>query len=130
MNEITLKYHLLIASLLSIVIILVLFYFRNKINKKSFFFLILFFSIYLLIVSNAFITDIYYKYKLSLFDLDKDGSFSTDEQLKGFREAEYKVTSDLGRNLSFITGAIFSLLVSPFIFGIVSLYKFWFKKKS
>ena len=130
MNEITLKCHLLIVSLLSIIIILILFYFRNNINKKLFLFLILFFSIYLLIVSNAFITDIYYKYKLSLFDLDKDGSFSKDEQLKGFKEAEYKVISDLGRNLSFISGAIFSLLVSSFIFGVISIFKFCFKKKS
>ncbi|MBQ4822206.1 hypothetical protein [Aquimarina sp. MMG016] len=60
--------------------------------------------------------DIYYQWNLNQYDLNQDGFFTGDEVTEEFRIALKLLTQDTSRNFSFITGAIFSLLVSTPIY--------------
>jgi uncharacterized membrane protein YciS (DUF1049 family) len=75
-----------------------------------------FFSIYLLIVGNALVSDFYYKWDLSQYDLDKNGFFDNKEITQNQIKALEKVSHDTGRNLSFITGFIFSFLLAGILY--------------
>ena len=85
---------------------------------------IVFLSIYLLIVGCATFDDIFYQWDINRYDLDKDGFFSQNEITKEQEAAMLRLTSDTGRNLSFITGLIFSLIISTGVFfALLSLLK-------
>ncbi|WP_276168378.1 hypothetical protein [Zobellia alginiliquefaciens] len=115
MNEISLPYHLIIPSLISILALGIIFLKRKKLfaNGKWKWFWIsttVFFGIYLLIVGGATYSDITSELTLQKFDLN--GEEITTEQ----KEAMQKMISDTGRNFSFITGLIFSGIISLFVF--------------
>ena len=55
--------------------------------------------------------DIYYQWDLNRYDLDKDGMFSGEEITDQQNEAMRKLTSDTGRNFSFITGFVMALII-------------------
>ncbi len=122
MNEISLPYHLLIPSLISILILVFI-----VVNKKMFFRqgkwrwfwigAIVFFGVYLLIVAGAAYLDISYKLALQRFDLNGDGFFTMGEITTEQKEAMRKVISDTGRNFSIITGLIFSGIITLFVFA-------------
>jgi len=117
MNEITLPYHLLIPSLISILILGILILKRKKLfvkGKRQWFWIsaMLFFGIYFLIVGGATYSDIYAQWNLNQFDLNKDGLFSGSEITTDQKEAMRNLTSDVGRNFSFITGLVFSGIIS------------------
>lgn len=121
MNEITLPYHLIIPSIISIFILVIVFFKRKRLfkNKKLKWFwisLTFFFLFYLLIVGQATYSDIYAQWNLNKFDLNKDGFFSGKEITTEQKVAMRNLTSDTGRNLSFITGIIFSGIIAFFIF--------------
>ncbi|MGG8497554.1 hypothetical protein ACQY1Q_14170 [Tenacibaculum sp. TC6] len=121
MNEKSLPYHLIIPSLISILILGVIFLNRKKLflNVKWKWFWIstsIFFGIYLLIVGGATYSDISSELALQKFDLNKDGLFNGDEITPEQKEAMRNVISDTGRNFSFITGLIFSGIITFFVF--------------
>jgi len=117
MNQISLPYHLLIPSLISIVVLIMLILNRKKplANRKWKWFWIgatVFFGIYLLIVAGATYLDISYKLALQRFDLNNDGFFTNDEITTRQKEVMRKVISDTGRNFAPITGLILSGFMS------------------
>jgi len=121
MNEISLPYHLIIPSLISILILGIIILKRKKLfaNGKWKWFWIsttIFFAIYLLIVGGATYSDISLELALRKFDLNRDGMFNGAEITPELKVALNKVSSDTGRNFSFITGLIFSGIITFFLF--------------
>lgn len=121
MNEISLPYHLIIPSLISILILGTIIIKRKKLfaNRKwkSFWIsTIIFFGIYLLIVGGATYADISSEMALQKFDMNGDGMFNGAEITPELKVALNKVSSDTGRNFSFITGLIFSGIITFFVF--------------
>lgn len=121
MNAISLPYHLIIPSIISILILCLLFYNRKQIfkhRKRKWFWIsmTLFFTLYLLIVVGAAYSDISLKLNLQSFDLDGNGFFTKNEITAEQKMAMNKVISDVGRNLSFISGLIFSAIIASFAF--------------
>jgi len=129
MNEISIPYHLLIPTIVSLSLLTFIIILRKKLFKniklKWFWITIgLFCIVYALIVGGATIADLQYQYDLNQFDLDKDGFFSIQESTKEQQIAMNKLTSDVGRNFSFIFGLIISGIFSfPLYF--IGL---WFEK--
>jgi hypothetical protein len=115
MDEITIPYHLAIPSILCIIglfIVLLnrkIFFSQNKLLWTS---VTIFLILYLLIVGKATFDGIYYQWELNRFDLDKDGLFSGTEITTEQNEAMRNLTSDTGRNFSFLTGFIFASFIS------------------
>ena len=121
MNEISLPYHLIIPSLISILILVIIILKRKKlfVNGKWKWFWIsttVFFGIYLLIVGGATYSYISSELALQKFDLNGDGFFNGEEITPEQKGAMRKVISDTGRNFSFITGLIFSGIIAFFVF--------------
>tara|TARA_B110000238_G_C15822418_1_gene309129 strand:+ start:78 stop:506 length:429 start_codon:yes stop_codon:yes gene_type:complete len=121
MNEISLPYHLIIPSLISILILGTIILKRKKLfaNRKWKWFwisTIIFFGIYLLIVGGATYVEISSELALRKFDLNGDGMFNGAEITPELKVAQNKVISDTGRNFSFITGLIFSGIITFFVF--------------
>ncbi|MDO6490191.1 MULTISPECIES: hypothetical protein [unclassified Cellulophaga] len=134
MSEITLPYHLIIPSLISIIALGVIFLKRKKLfaNGKWKWFWIsttVFLGLYLLIVGGATYSDFTSELTLQKFDLNKDGFFSGNEITPEQQEAMKNMTSDTGRNFSFITGLIFSGIIALFVFGIGKITELIKKKK-
>ena len=135
MNEITLPYHLLIPTIISILILTILFIKRKRIfriGKWKWFWISLtvFFAFYLFIVGGATYSDIYAQWNLNKFDLNKDGMFSGIEITPEQNEAMRNLTSDTGRNFSFITGIILSGIIALFVFGIGKITEYIKKKQN
>lgn len=127
MDEITLPYHLIIPSIISILILGILFFKRKRIygnGKRQWFWISLtvFFLFYLFIVAGATYSDIYAQWNLNKFDLNKDGFFGGNEITTEQNEAMRNLTSDTGRNFAFITGIIISgiLALSVYIGGTIT----------
>ena len=121
MNEISLPYHLIIPSLISIMVLGIIFLKRKKLfanGELKLFWIstVVFFVIYLLIVGGATYSDLNAQLTLNDFDLNKDGLFSGEEITAEQKEAMQKLNSDTGRNFSFIIGFIFSLIIAFFVF--------------
>ena len=135
MNEITLPYHLLIPTIISILILTILFIQRKRIfeiGKRKWFWIsvTVFFAFYLFIVGGATYDDIYAQWNSNRFDLNQDGFFSGNEITTEQQEAMRNLTSDTGRNFSFITGLIFSGIISVFVLGIGKITELIKKKKT
>ncbi len=86
---------------------------KNKILWIS---IITFLILYLFIVGTSTFEAIYYQWDLNQYDLDKDGMFGSTEITDAQNEAMRKLISDTGRNFSFITGFIFSFIISTFVY--------------
>ncbi|MEO5776282.1 MAG: hypothetical protein ABIQ27_05220 [Flavobacterium sp.] len=120
MNELSIPYHLIIPAIISVIGLV-----RIVVNRKSLFAknkllwksIMLFLVLYLLITGKAAFEDIYYQFDLNRYDLDKDGTFGGIERTKEQEEAMFRLTNDVGRNFSFITGFIFSTLISSIFYG-------------
>ncbi|MBC3846419.1 hypothetical protein H8K90_08510 [Winogradskyella echinorum] len=135
MNEITLPYHLIIPSIISILILGIIFLKRKRIfgiGKLKWFWISLtvFFLFYLFIVGGATFDDIYAQWNSNKFDLNQDGFFSGNEITPEQQEAMRNLTSDTGRNFSFITGLIFSGIIALFVYGIGKITELIKKKKT
>jgi hypothetical protein len=123
MNELSLPYHLIIPSIISILILGIVFYKRKtlfKSGKWKWFWISLtvFFTINLLIVGGATYSDISSELILRKFDLNEDGVFSGNEITPEQKVIMRRNISDTGRNISFINGLIFSGTIAFFVFGI------------
>jgi len=135
MNELSLPYHLIIPSLISILVLGIIFYKRKRIfnsGKWKLFWISLtvFFAIYLLIVGGATYSDISSELALQKFDLNGDGMFNGTEITPELKVALNKVSSDTGRNFSFITGLIFSGIIAFFVFGFGKIIEYIKKRKN
>lgn len=113
-----------IPTFICIVGLLAIIIYRKKLfHKRKLFWISIsvFLILYALIVGTATYNDIYYQWNLNRYDLDKDSFFSGKEITPAQIEAMKKLTNDVGRNLSFITGFIFALIVSTvvYIFGLI-----------
>jgi hypothetical protein len=121
-NDITVHYHLAIPTLISVLGLVTIGIFRKRLfNKDKWLWtsLTVFLMVYLFVVGSATYDDIYYQWDLNRYDLDKDGLFGGVEITKDQQAAMQRLTSDVGRNFSFITGFIFALIIAGvvYIFG-------------
>ena len=127
MREINIHYHLLIPSIISAFCLLYIILNRNKfINKTSkiFFIALTFFvAFYLLIVGTSLYFDIYYQWKLNVFDLNNDGFFSGIEISSEQQSAMNNLINDTPRNFSFIVGLIYSFVFSIILFVFLIILK-------
>jgi len=135
MNQVSLPYHLIIPSIISILILGIVFYKRKRLFKSGkwkwfWISLTLFFTVYLLIVGGATYSDISSELALRKFDLNGDGMYNGTEITPELRVAMNKVISDTGRNFSFITGLIFSGIIAFFVFIIGKITEYIKNKKS
>ena len=127
MNAITIPYHLVIPTILCVAGLLTILIKRKKIfadRKRKIFWIsvIVFFAFYLFIVGGATYGDIYYQYEANRLDLNKDGLFGTDEITNELSEVQGHLTNDVGRNFSFITGLIASLIISTTVYFVGRVY--------
>lgn len=119
MDEITIPFHLEILTIICAVgLVAILFYRKRLFSKNKLFWtsVTIFLVLYLLTVGSATFDDIYSQWNLNRYDLNKDGIFGgievTDEQ----NEAMRKLSSNTGRNFSFITGFVFALIISTTVY--------------
>lgn len=119
MDEITLPYHLAIPTIICVVGLVIILIYRKRLFSKNKLFwtsLIIFLVLYLFIVGSATYDDIYYQWDLNRYDLDKDGMFGGEEITAEQEEAMRKLTSDTGRNFSFIIGFVFASIISTVVY--------------
>jgi hypothetical protein len=122
MNEITIPYHLAIPTVLCLIGIIAILVNRKKLFTKNSLLwtsITIFLVFYFMVVSKSTFDDMYYQWDLNRYDLDKDRMFGGEEITTEQSKAMQKLTSDTGRNFSFITGFIFAFIISTifFIFG-------------
>jgi hypothetical protein len=128
MNEITIPFHLAIPTFLCLGILLIIFIKRQSLfresNRKWFWIsVIVFLSTYVLIVGDATIIDMVYQWDANRYDLNHDGLFGGAEITKEQEAAMQRLVNDTGRNFSFITGLIFSTIISTVVYVIGKVYK-------
>ena len=119
MDEITLPYHLAIPTIICVVGLVIILIYRKRLFSKNKLFwtsLTIFLVLYLFIVGSATYDDIYYQWDLNRYDLDKDGMFGGEEITAEQEEAMRKLTSDTGRNFSFIIGFVFASIISTVVY--------------
>ena len=103
MENITVKKHLVIALIFAILILI--YSFKSKHKRKLL--INLFLGTYIVIIAYVIFYDIYLQYYLNSFDIDKNGFFNGDEITTEQKKAVQKLSSDTGRNFSFITGLFY-----------------------
>ncbi len=119
MDEITIPYHLVAPTIICVIGLGIILFYRKRLfskNKLLWTSVTVFLVLYLLIVGMATFDDIYYQWDLNRYDLDKDGMFSGEEITDQQNEAMRKLTSDTGRNFSFITGFVMALIISTVVY--------------
>lgn len=136
MDEITIPYHLATPTTVCVVGLLIILFYRKRLfskNKLLWASVTVFLVLYLLIVGRATFDAIYYQWDLNRYDLDKDGMFGGIEITDQQNEAMRKLTSDTGRNFSFITGFVFALIISTAVYisgrVILKLKRQWRQKE-
>jgi hypothetical protein len=119
LDEITIPYHLVTPTIICLVGLGSILFYRKRLfskNKLLWTSVTVFLVLYLFIVGSATYDAIYYQWDLNRYDLDQDGMFGGTEITHEQNEAMRKLTSDTGRNFSFITGFVFALIVSTTIY--------------
>lgn len=119
MDEITIPYHLAIPTIICLFGLLTILFNRKKLftkNRILWISITTFLILYLFIVGTSTFDAIYYQWDLNRYDLDKDGMFGGAEITDAQNEAMRKLTSDTGRNFSFITGFVFAFIISTFVY--------------
>jgi len=119
LDEITIPYHLVAPTIICVIGLGIILFYRKRLfskNKLLWTSVTVFLVLYLLIVGMATFDDIYYQWDLNRYDLDKDGMFSGEEITDQQNEAMRKLTSDTGRNFSFITGFVMALIISTVVY--------------
>lgn len=119
LDEITIPYHLAIPTIICVVGLVIILIYRKRLFSKNKLFwtsLTIFLVLYLFIVGSATYDDIYYQWDLNRYDLDKDGMFGGEEITAEQEEAMRKLTSDTGRNFSFIIGFVFAAIISTVVY--------------
>lgn len=120
MDKITIPKHLLIPIIISMVGLGTVFFFRKKLfsrNRVLWISVTVFLAVYLLIVADAAHADLCCRCDLKRYDrLDKGGLLSEQEVSEKRKAAIERYANDTGRNLSFITGFIFALIISSVVY--------------
>ena len=119
MDEVTIPYHLATPTTICVIGLVAILFYRKRLfsnNKLLWTSVTVFLILYLLIVGRATFDAIYYQWDLNRYDLDKDGMFGGKEITDQQNEAMRKLTSDTGRNFSFITGFAFALIISTVVY--------------
>jgi hypothetical protein len=119
LDELTIPYHLATPTTICVVGLMAILFYRKRLfakNKLLWTSVTVFLVLYLLIVGRATFDAIYYQWDLNRYDLDKDGMFGGKEITDDQNEAMRKLTSDTGRNFSFITGFVFALIISTVVY--------------
>ena len=119
MENITVKKHLVIALIFAILILI--YSFKSKHKRKLL--INLFLGTYIVIIAYVIFYDIYLQYYLNSFDIDKNGFFNGDEITTEQKKAVQKLSSDTGRNFSFITGLFYSAILSGILYKLVGITK-------
>ena len=119
MENITIKKHLVIALIFAILILI--FSFKSKHKRKLL--INLFLGTYIVIIAYIIFYDIYLQYYLNSFDIDINGFFIGDEITIEQKNAMQKLSSDTGRNFSFITGLFYSAILSGILYKLVGITK-------
>ena len=119
MENITVKKHLVIALIFAILILI--FSFKSKHKRKLL--INLFLGTYIVIIAYVIFYDIYLQYYLNSFDIDKNGFFNGGEITTEQKKAVQKLSSDTGRNFSFITGLFYSAILSGILYKLVGITK-------
>ena len=119
MENITVKKHLVIALIFAILILI--YSFKSKHKRKLL--INLFLGTYIVIIAYIIFYDIYLQYYLNSFDIDKNGFFNGDEITTEQKKAVQKLSSDTGRNFSFITGLFYSAILSGILYKLVGITK-------
>ena len=119
MENITVKKHLVIALIFAILILI--FSFKSKHKRKLL--INLFLGTYILIIAYVILYDIYLQNNLNSFDIDNNGFFSGSEITIEQKKAMQKLSSDTGRNFSFITGLFYSAILSGILYKLVGITK-------
>ena len=119
MENITVKKHLVIALIFAILFLI--FSFKYKYKRKLL--INLFLGTYILIIAYVILYDIYLQNNLNSFDIDNNGFFSGSEITIEQKKAMQKLSSDTGRNFSFITGLFYSAILSGIIYKFIGITK-------
>ena len=119
MENITVKKHLVIALIFAILFLIFSFKFKHK--RKLL--INLFLGTYILIIAYVILYDIYLQNNLNSFDIDNNGFFSGSEITIEQKKAMQKLSSDTGRNFSFITGLFYSAILSGLIYKLIGITK-------
>jgi hypothetical protein len=122
LSEITLPFHLAIPALLCLAALMAMAVFRHRLfgaNRRFWVSAAAFFAVYLLITGAATLTDIWYQWDVHRYDLDQDGFFDAHETTEAQKAALFRLTNDLGRNLSFVTGFVFALVIAGAVYFLV-----------
>ncbi|MGO4772390.1 hypothetical protein ACEN2I_12065 [Flavobacterium sp. W22_SRS_FK3] len=118
MKDIVMPFHLVTPVIICLIGLSMIFFYYKTLKKNRLFLnsIIVFLGIYLLITGKATYDTIYSQCYLNHFDLNNDGMFTGDEITNNQKEAMRRLTNDTGRNLSFISGFIFSFFIAAFFF--------------
>lgn len=119
MDDISIPYHLFIPTITCFTGLLTILFFRKKLfTKNSILWISIttFLILYLFIVGSSTFQTIYYQWNLNTYDLNKDGMFGGAEITEAQNVAMRKLSSDTGRNLSFISGFFFALIISTYVY--------------
>jgi hypothetical protein len=119
LDEITIPFHLAIPTIISGVALGIILNYRKKLflfHKLAWASVAVFLTIYFLIVGSATYEAIYFQWDLNRYDLNKDGLFGGQEITNESQAAMQRLTNDVGRNFSFITGFIFAGVISITIY--------------
>ncbi|MBE0442375.1 MULTISPECIES: hypothetical protein [unclassified Psychrobacter] len=114
-----------LLTIFAMIVLPIVMVYKHQFSQKSRLaswqiFLIGTFLVWLLVQVGVYFTDAYLQAQLDVFDLDDNGSFSSDERSEAQQQAMMRVTSDTGRALAPVTGAIFA-------FGYMSILIMFFK---
>ena len=119
MNEITIPYHIAIPTITCVIGLLTILFYRKRLftkNKLLWTSVIVFLFVYISVVGVATYNAIYYQWDLNRYDLDNDGFFGGQEITKDQETAMQRLTNDVGRNFSFITGLLFAGFISTIVY--------------
>lgn len=119
MDEITIPYHLVTPTIICLVGLGTIIFYSKRLftkNKLIWTSVTVFLVLYMFNVGMATFDAIYFQWDLNRYDLNKDGMFGGKEITDEQNEAMRKLTSDTGRNFSFITGFVFALIISTAVY--------------
>jgi hypothetical protein len=130
MNHITIPYHLLIPSLISLALFTWIAVKQKKLLRKTKYrrywvIAEVFLASYTIIVAGAMILELYYQIDLKRYDLNQDGFFSGAEITEAQKLAMLSWTNNIARNFSFLTGLLYSGLISIafYLIGVIEKLK-------
>ncbi|NJB72781.1 hypothetical protein GGR42_003272 [Saonia flava] len=132
------NYPSIIGCILSVLGIVLLLIFKTKIHNPYLKCLwrssLTFFVLYILILTTVALRWNYLENQILAYDLNSNGNMEWNEYTEEYKIASQRFISDTARNFAFLTGAVFSLIISSLILLVdliqtrLKLKKILFKK--